>query len=152
MMPGLNNVSRLGEMKDTHPLTIFRVQNSVILMGNGMTINAVALLPMTLFFTTLGVYKVAFGQWMDMLRMWFPLMMSGSQEYKIPADKNQRPREMGNANDRAKLLAKEALIRHLNTLLAIIWLLRGTSGLPLDRLSTLVSRISLACSEELSTM
>jgi hypothetical protein len=40
-------------MRDIYPLTIFRMQNIVIVLRNGMTVDAVALLPMTLFLTVL---------------------------------------------------------------------------------------------------
>jgi hypothetical protein len=36
----------------------------------------------------------------------------------------------------AGVVREEALIRHLNALLAIIWLLRDASDIALDRLST----------------
>jgi hypothetical protein len=58
------------------------------------------------------------------------------QEYKIRADPDRQPPEVGSLNDRVTLLTKEALTRHLNTLLAIIWLLRDASDIALDRLST----------------
>jgi hypothetical protein len=59
MMPSLNEISRLGQMRDIYPLLIFRMQNIVILLRNGIIVDAVALLPMTLFLTALRLEKVA---------------------------------------------------------------------------------------------
>jgi hypothetical protein len=72
---------------------------------------------------------------MDMLQMSFFLVLSMFHEYKVLADQHQRPPEIGNANDEVTLLTTEALIRYLNILLAVIWLLRDVSELVLDRLS-----------------
>jgi hypothetical protein len=57
------------------------------------------------------------------------------QEYNILVDQGRQPPEVGSVNDRVTLLTKEALIRHLNTLLAIICLLRDASDIALDRFS-----------------
>jgi hypothetical protein len=58
------------------------------------------------------------------------------QEPKILADQHQQPPEIGNTNDEVTLLTTEAMIRYLNTRLAIIWSLRVVFDLSLDRLST----------------
>jgi hypothetical protein len=71
MMPALSDVSRLGEMRDIYPFTIFRMQNIVILLSNGMIVDAIAMLLMTLFLTALRLEKVALNARMDMLQMSF---------------------------------------------------------------------------------
>jgi hypothetical protein len=58
-----------------------------------------------------------------MRQNFFFLVLSMFQEYKVLADQSQRPLEIGNANVEVTLLTTEDLIWHLNTLLAIIWLL-----------------------------
>jgi hypothetical protein len=67
MMPTLNDVSRLGKIWDIFPLTIFRMQNIMILLRSGMAIDAVALLQMTLFLTALRLKKVALDARMHIL-------------------------------------------------------------------------------------
>jgi hypothetical protein len=86
MMPALNDVSRLGKMRDIYPLATFRMQNIVILLRNGMIVDAVALLPMTLFLTALRLEKVTLDVRMDMLRMSFVLFLYIFQEHRILAD------------------------------------------------------------------
>jgi hypothetical protein len=66
---------------------------------NGMIIDAVALLPMTLFLTALRLDKIAVGARMDMLQLLLFLILSMFQECKILADQNKRPSEVGNTND-----------------------------------------------------
>jgi hypothetical protein len=68
--------------------------------------------------------------------MSFFLFLCMFQECKIVADQGRHPLEVGNVNDRATFLTKEPLIRHLNTLLAIIWLSRDACNIAPDRLST----------------
>jgi hypothetical protein len=123
MMPALNDASRLGKMRDIYPLTIFRMQNMMILQRNGMIVDAVALLSMTFVLIALRLEKVALGARMDRLQMSFFLFLRMFQEHKILADQGRQPSEVGSVNDWATLLKKEALIWYLNTLLAIIWLL-----------------------------
>jgi hypothetical protein len=69
---------------------------------------------------------------MDMLQMSFFHLLSMFHEYKVLADQSQRPPEIGYTNDEVMLLTTKALIRHLNTLLAIIWLLRDALDLAFD--------------------
>jgi hypothetical protein len=99
-------------------------------------VDAIALLSIHLFLTALRLEKVALVARIDMLQMSFFLASSMFHEYRVFADQSQCPLEIGNANDDMTLLITEALIRHLNTLLAIIWLLRDTPDLALDRVST----------------
>jgi hypothetical protein len=73
---------------------------------------------------------------MDILQMPFFLILSMFQEYKVLAGESQRPPKIGKANDEATFLTTEVLIWHLNTLRAIIWLLRAAPNLAIDRLST----------------
>jgi hypothetical protein len=75
MMPALNDVSRLDKMRDISPLTIFRMQNIVIALRNGMIVDAVALLPMTLFLTIVILEKHALDAGIDMLQMSFGLFL-----------------------------------------------------------------------------
>jgi hypothetical protein len=67
MVPALNDVSRLGKIRDIYPLTIFRMQHTVVLLGKGMIVDAVTLLSMTLFLTALRLERVALDAGMDML-------------------------------------------------------------------------------------
>jgi hypothetical protein len=67
MMPALNDVSRLGKMRDIYLFTIVRMQNIVLLLRNGMIADAVTSLPMTLFLTALRLEKIALDARMDML-------------------------------------------------------------------------------------
>jgi hypothetical protein len=76
---------------------------------------------MILLLTALRIEKVTLGAQMDLLQMSISLVLFMFQEYKVLADQSQQPPEIGNANDEVTLLTTEALIRHLNTLLAIIW-------------------------------
>jgi hypothetical protein len=71
MMPALNDVLRLDKMRDIYPLTIFRMQNIVTLLRNGMIVDAVPLLPMTLFFTARRLEKVALDARIDTLQIFF---------------------------------------------------------------------------------
>jgi hypothetical protein len=135
MMSALNDVSRFGKMRDIYPLTIFRMQNIVILRLNGMIVGVVALLSMTLFLTALKLEKVALDAQMEMLHMSFVLFLCMFQKYKIRADQGRQPPEGGSVNDRVTLLTKEAATRHLNTLLVIIRLLRDASDIALDHSS-----------------
>jgi hypothetical protein len=135
MMPTLSDVSRFGKMRDIYPIMIFRMQNIVILLRNVMIVDAAALLPMALFLTTLRLERVALDARMDILQMSFCLFLCMFQEYKVPIDQGRQPPEVGSVNDRVIHLTKDALIRHLNTLLAIIWLFRDASDVALDRLS-----------------
>jgi hypothetical protein len=73
---------------------------------------------------------------MDTLQMSFFLFLCMFQEYKILAEQGRQPPEVSSVNDRVIVLTKGALVRYLNTLLAIIWLLRDASDIALDRLST----------------
>jgi hypothetical protein len=123
-------------MRDIYPLAVFCMQNIVIPLRNSMIVGIVALLPMTFFLTALRLEKVALDARMNMLQMFFVRFLCMFQEYKILANQGRRPPEVGNINARVTLLTKEDLIRHLNTLLAIIWLLREASDIALDRLST----------------
>jgi hypothetical protein len=136
MAPALTDVSRLGKMRAIYPLSVFCVRTIAILLHNGMIVDAIALLPMTLFLTALRLEKVALVARMDMLQMSFFFVLSMFQECKVLADQSQRPLQVSNANDKVTLLTTETLIRHLNKLLAIIWLLRDAPDLALDRLST----------------
>jgi hypothetical protein len=107
-------------MRDIYPIMIFRMQNIVILLRNGMIVDAIALLPMTLFLTALRLEKIALDARMGMLQMSFFRFLYMFQGYKIVADLARQPPEVGSVNDWVILLTKEALIRHLNTLLVII--------------------------------
>jgi hypothetical protein len=84
-----------------------------------MTIEAIALLLVTLFLTALGLERVALDPRMDMLQISFFLVLPMFQEYKVLAGQHQRPPETGNANNEVTLLTTEALIPCLNTLLGI---------------------------------
>jgi hypothetical protein len=53
MTSALIDVSRLGKVRDIYLLLIFHVQNITVLLRNGMVVDAIALLPMTLFLTAL---------------------------------------------------------------------------------------------------
>jgi hypothetical protein len=75
MMPALNDVSQLSKMRNIYPLTVFRMQNIVILLRNAMIVDAVAFFPMTLFLTALRLEKVARDARMDMLQMSFFLFL-----------------------------------------------------------------------------
>jgi hypothetical protein len=136
MMPALNDVSRVGKVRDIYPLTIFRMQNIVILLRHSMIVEGLALLQMTLFLTAFRLERVALDVRMNMLQMFFFLFSCMFQEHKILADQGRQPSEVGSVNGSVDLLTKEGLIRHLNTLLAIVWLLRDASDIALDGLST----------------
>jgi hypothetical protein len=97
------------------------VQNIATLPHNGVIVEAVTLLPMTLFLTALRLERVALDGRMDMLQKLFFLVLSMFQKYKFLADQHQRPLEISNANDEVMFLTTEALIRYLNIFLAIIW-------------------------------
>jgi hypothetical protein len=112
------------------------MQNIVTFLCNDMIIDAVALFPMTLFLTALRLEKITLHARMDMLQISFFLFLCMFQECKILADPGRQAPEAGSVNGRATLLMEEALIRHLNTLLAIIWLLRDASDITLGCLST----------------
>jgi hypothetical protein len=71
MIAALNDVSQLGKMRDIQWLAIFRMQNIVILLCNGMIVDATALPRMSLFLTALKLEKVALDARMNMLKMSF---------------------------------------------------------------------------------
>jgi hypothetical protein len=73
-------------------------------------------------------------------------------EYKGLADQSGRQPEIGNANDKVTLLTTKILIWHLNTLLAIIWLLPDAPDLASINHRQILSTISLACSGAISMM
>jgi hypothetical protein len=123
MTLALTEVSGFGKMRVILPLSVSWVQNIPIVMQNGMIVDAIALFLMALSLTALRFEKVAFDARTGKLQMSFFLGLSMLQEYKVLADQSQCPPEISNANDEVMLLTTEALIRHLNTLLAIIWLL-----------------------------
>jgi hypothetical protein len=58
MTPTLIDVSRLGKMRDIYPLSISHEQNITMPLQNGMIVEAIALLPITLFLTVLRLERV----------------------------------------------------------------------------------------------
>jgi hypothetical protein len=48
MIPAVNDVWRLGKVRDIYTFTTFRIQSIVILLRNGMIVDAAASLPMNL--------------------------------------------------------------------------------------------------------
>jgi hypothetical protein len=99
MIPALNDVSRLGKMRDIYPLKIFRMQNLVTLLRNGMIVDAVALLLMALFFTARRLEKVSLDARINMLQMSFFFFLRMFQEYKILAHQGGQPPEVGSSLD-----------------------------------------------------
>jgi hypothetical protein len=89
MMPALTDVFRLGKMRSISPFSIFRGQNTAILLYNHFITDAVALLSMTLLMA-FRLEKITFDARMDMGQILFFLVLLMFQEYKILADHPQR--------------------------------------------------------------